>query len=58
MATYTVKVSVDFEYQVECDNETEATDAGWNWEDHIQHGEVYCIDVAEHTEDNEGVYVS
>lgn len=53
MATYKVSVRVDLEYEVECENESEATDQGWNWEDYIMHSEVYSIDVEELQEDED-----
>lgn len=53
MATYKVYVRVDLEYEVECDNEEDATNQGWNWEDYRQYSEVYSIDVEDITESDE-----
>ena len=53
MATYRVQVRVEFDFEVDCDNDTEATEQGWNWEDYKHTGEVYSIDVDDITESEE-----
>ena len=53
MATYKVYVRVDLEYEVECDNEEDATNQGWNCEDYRQYSEVYSIEVEDITETDE-----
>ena len=53
MATYKVNVRIDLEYEVECDNEDDATAQGWMWEEYLQYSEVYSIDVEDITETDE-----
>lgn len=53
MATFNVKVVVEFEYEVEADNEVEAEQAGWLWEDYKQWGSVDSIEVDEVEEEDE-----
>ena len=57
---YNVKVIVELEYEVECDNEDQAEEQGWNWEEYTAYSSVYSIDVEhlqeipeEDEEDNE-----
>ena len=47
MATYDVKVVVTYMYEVEADNEQEAEEQGWHYEDYAYSAEVYSIDVEE-----------
>jgi hypothetical protein len=47
MPTYDVKVIVEYNYEVEAENEEEAEEQGWMYEDHAYSGEVYSIDVEE-----------
>ena len=54
MATYDVKVLVEYNYEVEADSEAEAEKQGWAYEDYYMHAEVYSIDV-EKQEGNEAV---
>lgn len=49
---YNVKVIVELEYEVECDNEDQAEEQGWNWEEYTAYSSVYSIDV-EHLQDLE-----
>ena len=52
MNLYNVKVIVELEYEVECDNEDQAEEEGWKWEDYTAYSSVYSIDV-EHLEEIE-----
>ena len=47
MPTYDVKVVVTYEYEVEADNEKQAEEQGWMYEDYAYSAEVYSIDVYE-----------
>lgn len=49
---YNVKVIVELEYEVECDNEDQAEEQGWNWEEYTAYSSVYSINV-EHLQDLE-----
>ena len=51
MATYDVKVLVEYNYEVEANSDKEAEEQGWMYEDYAYSGEVYSIDVDEHIED-------
>jgi hypothetical protein len=53
MPIYDVKVVVEYMYEVEADNEAEAEEQGWHYEDHAYSGEVYSIKVDEKEEDEE-----
>ncbi len=53
MATYDIKVIVEYNYEVEADNEQEAEELGWHYEDYSFGGEVYSIDVTQTSEDEE-----
>jgi len=50
MATYDVKVIVEYNYEVEANSEKEAEEQGWMYEDYAYSGEVYSIDVDEQPE--------
>ena len=52
MPKYTVSVRVDFNYDVEADNQVAAELMGWQWEDYKMYSSVYSID-AESIEENE-----
>lgn len=45
MNTYAIKTTVDYYYEVEAENEAEAEEAGWEYEDYAFAGEVYSIKV-------------
>ena len=47
---YDIKVIVEYMYEVEAENETEAEEQGWHYEDYAYSGEVYSIDVDEQSE--------
>jgi hypothetical protein len=47
MPTYDVTVIVEYNYEVEADNEVEAEEQGWHYEDYPFSGEVYSIEVEE-----------
>ena len=53
MPTYDVKVVVTYNYEVEADNEVEAEEQGWHYEDYAFSGEVYSIKVDEQEEEEE-----
>ena len=53
MPMYDVKVIVEYMYEVEADNEAEAVEQGWHYEDYAYSGEVYSIDVDEQPEPEE-----
>jgi len=53
MATYDLKVIVEYNYEVEADSEEEAEELGWHYEDYSFGGEVYSIDVTEQEEEEE-----
>jgi hypothetical protein len=53
MATYDVKVIVEYNYEVEADSRQEAEELGWQYEDYSFSGEVYSIEVDEQIEDEE-----
>lgn len=53
MATFDIKVVVEYFYEVEAENETEAEELGWHYEDYAFSGEVYSIDVTQTSEDEE-----
>ena len=50
---YDIKVIVEYNYEVEAENETEAEEQGWHYEDYAYSGEVYSIDVDEQIEEDE-----
>ncbi len=47
MPTYNVKVIVEYEYEVDVENEELAEKEGWNYEEYAHHASVYSIDVEE-----------
>jgi hypothetical protein len=51
MATYDVKVIVEYNYEVEANSEKEAEEQGWMYEDYAYSGEVYSIAVDEQIEE-------
>lgn len=53
MATYNVKVIVEYEYEVEADNEELAEAEGWKYEDYANWSSVYSIDVEDITEEDD-----
>lgn len=53
MPKYDVHVRVDFNYEVEADNEVAAEQQGWKWENYKMYSSVYDIDVKELEEDEE-----
>jgi hypothetical protein len=53
MPIYDVKVVVEYFYEVEADNEEQAEEQGWHYEDHAYSGEVYSIKVDEQPEEEE-----
>jgi hypothetical protein len=53
MATYDIKVLVEYNYEVEAENKDEAEKMGWEYEDYGYTGEVYSIDVDEQWENEE-----
>jgi len=53
MPIYDVKVIVEYNYEVEAENEVEAEQMGWEYEDYGYSAEVYSIDVEEQPEEDE-----
>ena len=53
MATFNVKVIVEYEYEVEADNEEQAEKEGWNYEEYANWSSVYSIDVEELDDEEE-----
>lgn len=53
MPLYNLKVVVTYEYEVEADNEEQAEQMGWEYEDYPYSGEVYSIDVEELPEEED-----
>jgi len=53
MPTYDVKVIVEYNYEVEAENEQEAEEQGWMYEDYRGFADVYSIDVTEQPEEDE-----
>jgi hypothetical protein len=51
MPMYDIKVVVEYMYEVEAENEQEAEEQGWLYEDHAYAGDVYSIDVEEQEEE-------
>lgn len=47
MPTYRLKVTVEYDYEVEADSFDEAEKEGWNYDDYSYTGEVYNIEVEE-----------
>jgi hypothetical protein len=50
---FDLKVIVEYYYEVEAENEAEAEELGWHYEDYAFSGEVYSIDVTEQEEDED-----
>ena len=55
MATYDVKVLVEYNYEVEANSDKEAEEQGWMYEDYAYSGEVYSIDIDEQIQEEEEV---
>jgi hypothetical protein len=53
MPTYDVKVIVEYNYEVEAENDKEAEEQGWHYEDYAYTGEVYSIEIDEQPEEEE-----
>lgn len=55
MGLYNVKVTVEYEYEVEADTPEDAEKQGWEYEDYSYTGSVYDIevDLIEEDEDDE-----
>jgi hypothetical protein len=53
MATYTVRVAVDYLYEVEADSKEDAEAEGWKYEDYKMFAQVDFIKVEEQ-QDEEG----
>lgn len=53
MGTYNVKVTVEYEYEVEADSYEDAEEEGWNYEEYSHYASVYSIDVEDITEEYE-----
>jgi hypothetical protein len=53
MATYDVKVSVTYFYEVQADSDEEAEKQGWMYEDYAHFAEVEDITVSEQEEDED-----
>ena len=53
MATYDVKVSVTYFYEVEAHSDEEAEKQGWMYEDYAHFAEVEDITVSEQEEDED-----
>jgi hypothetical protein len=53
MATFDVKVIVEYFYEVEAENEAEAIEQGWKYEDYAHFADVYSIDVTQTSDDEE-----
>jgi hypothetical protein len=53
MATYDVKVIVEYNYEVEADSPEEAEEQGWQYEDYAHFADVYSIDVTQTSDDEE-----
>ena len=51
MPQYDVKVIVEYNYEVEAENEEQAEEMGWGYEDFAHSAEVYSIDVTEVAEE-------
>ena len=55
MPMYDIKVTVEYQYEVEAENDTEAEELGWHYEDHAYSGEVYSIEIEQQEEKDEEV---
>jgi hypothetical protein len=47
LKNYWVKVVVHYEYEIEAENDEQAEQEGWNYEDYAYNGSVYSIKVEE-----------
>jgi hypothetical protein len=47
MPTFDIKVTVEYFYEVEAENEQAAEELGWHYEDYAYSGEVYSIKVTQ-----------
>jgi hypothetical protein len=52
MASYRVKVVVEYDYEVEADSDKEAEEQGYEYEDYKHHASVYSIDIQELEEES------
>ena len=53
MPMYDIKVIVEYMYEVEAENENQAEEQGWHYEDYAYSGEVYSIQIDEKEEEDE-----
>jgi hypothetical protein len=53
MPTYDIKVLVEYNYEIEAENDKQAEEQGWMYEDYAYSGEVYSIDVTQTSEDED-----
>lgn len=53
MPTYDVRVIVEYNYEVEAENEAAAEEEGWNYEEYRMFGDVYTIEVTQTSDDEE-----
>jgi hypothetical protein len=53
MPTYDVKVIVEYMYEVEAENEQEAEEQGWQYEDYRGFADVYSIDITQTSSDED-----
>lgn len=51
--TYSIKVTVEIEYEVDAESWELAEAEGYKWEDYKQFGSIYSIDVTQETDDEE-----
>jgi len=59
MATYNVKVVVEYQYEVEVDTEAEAEAEGWKYEEYKHTAQVDSIDVEEvESDDADGEWLA
>jgi len=50
---YSIKVTVEVEYEVDAESWDDAEKEGYNWEEHRHHASVYSIDVTQETDNDE-----
>lgn len=53
MPIFDIKVRVDYFYEVEAENEAEAIEQGWHYEDYAHFAEVYSIDTTQTSDDED-----
>jgi hypothetical protein len=53
MATYDVKVIVEYNYEVEADSVEKAEEQGWEYEDYSHFAEVYSIETTLTSDDED-----